>query len=74
MGTAYRRGSGIPTAVDFGNAWSVVFLSTITKEIRKGRRQEEKEDKRNRRITELLKGQRCPTDKQVVKKLKGEHK
>ena len=35
---------------------------------------EAKEDKRNKRITKALTGQRCPELKDVIKLLKGVHK
>lgn len=46
----------------------------LTKEIRNQQKQEVKEDKRNRHITYVLAGRRCPEIEQVITLLKGEHK
>lgn len=68
MDRPYRRCSSVPAFVAERNSWSVVFMSSWTaKQIHKQKTMEEKEDKRNKDITRLLEGCRCPDERSYIK-------
>lgn len=68
MDRPYRRRSSVSNSVAGWNSWSVVFMSSWTaKQIHKQKTMEEKEDKRNKDITKLLEGCRCPDERSYIK-------
>lgn len=55
-------------SMDNGISWSVVFMSSWTaKQIHKQQIMEEIEDKRNKEITKILEGRRCPDERSYIK-------